>query len=151
MGNTGYIRKDKNEKTRVLFSFIPEKHCLISFQIRVNSINQTYIHSDRRYMKKYQKHTKRWKQKMKLKVIKMLGGKCIQCGIDDPRVLTINHLYPKRKRQKIYYKGKIAPTTGGTVWYDIHMGRQPLDEIDLRCYNCNILYEYERGRLKEVI
>ena len=49
-----------------------------------------------------------------------LGGKCVNCGETDIRVLQINHI-----------NGRDNP------------------EVDVRCANCNILYEYERGNLRE--
>lgn len=83
----------------------------------------------------------RWRNR--LKVLAMLGGKCCRCGEDDPRVLQINHLKGGGTQER-----KRAGLSGFSIIRDILMGRRGLDDLDLRCANCNIIYEYEVGRRK---
>ena len=69
--------------------------------------------------------------------IRMLGGKCVNCGETDRRVLQINHLNG----------GGRAETVGNSYKFinRILSGERKIDDLDIRCANCNILYEYERG------
>jgi len=81
----------------------------------------------------------RWRWKRRLHLISLLGSKCRKCGIDDPRVLQINHIngngikdYKKRGSNGLYN--------------DILSGKRRKDDLELLCANCNVLYEYEQGR-----
>lgn len=74
--------------------------------------------------------------KVRTQVIQILGGVCKGCGISDIRLLQINHR-----------------NGGGTkdfghdpvnAYRDIVKGRRDRSEFDVRCANCNILYDYER-------
>ena len=69
---------------------------------------------------------------MRLRAIVRLGGKCIICGASDFRLLQLNHI-----------KGKEHPPTYSEYLNIIENGS---DLHDVRCANCNLLYEFERGR-----
>lgn len=69
-----------------------------------------------------------------LAVIKLLGGKCANCGSTDPRVLQVNHLKgggstERKANPKGFYR-------------TILRGERPTDDLNLLCANCNILYEH---------
>jgi len=72
--------------------------------------------------------------------VEKLGGKCVVCGIDDIRVLQINHLHDKGHKEKLS-KGAIS------FYRNIVNGKRSIDDLDIRCANHNILYEYESGRI----
>lgn len=79
---------------------------------------------------------------LRLKAVQALGGKCVACGNSDPRVLHINHV---NGREEKYQAGKKQ--------FDFYraIGDGKGDEgVDLRCANCNILYEYEMHRRREL-
>jgi len=83
-------------------------------------------------------HRKRcWK--LKRKVIEILGGSCVVCGITDIRVLQLNHLLEKPKED---FHNSLK------LYSDIISGKRNKEEFDLRCSNHNIIYEYEKGRLE---
>jgi len=88
--------------------------------------------------KKRVDETRRYRLRLRLKVIELLGGKCIKCGNTDDRVLQVNHKNggggKEKSRRPVY-----------TLFRDIIKGVRTTDDIDLRCANCNILYQYERG------
>ena len=63
----------------------------------------------------------------------LLGGACVVCGNIDIRVLQINHKNEKDRR-------------GYSLVMAILAGRRGKDDLDLRCANCNLIYEYEKGR-----
>lgn len=65
---------------------------------------------------------------------------CVNCGIDDIRVLTINHKNGDGAKERKADKYRVSRLSR-----DIKNGRTTSD-LDVRCYNCNILYEYEQGR-----
>jgi len=70
----------------------------------------------------------------RFRLILRLGGKCRLCRCSDLRVLEINHLRDKRRKLKL---GDLA-----------RLARGEAPELEVRCANCNILYEYEMGRRK---
>lgn len=86
----------------------------------------------------------RYSWKLKRRVLEFLGGvKCVVCGITDIRILTIHHKNGGG-RDEVRTRGRSLRT-----WYfDIISGRRTKDDLEVRCYNCNILGEYERGKLK---
>ena len=68
--------------------------------------------------------------------IEKLGGQCVMCGNKDIRVLQLNHI-GKRTRKPNY-----------SDLVDIVEGRQAVDPLDVRCANCNIIYEFTKGKRK---
>lgn len=70
----------------------------------------------------------------RIQAMENLGGVfCVSCGIGDIRVLTFNHILGNReKEQSMRYMTQLSK------------GNR-LSEFEVRCYNCNMLYEYERG------
>jgi hypothetical protein len=80
---------------------------------------------------------KNWE--IKSKVVKLLGSKCVNCGITDIRVLQVNHRGSD---------GHAPWERSSTKFFNwILKGKLPLQAYDLRCANCNVLYEYEVGHL----
>jgi hypothetical protein len=79
----------------------------------------------------------RWGQKQR--VVDMLGGACVRCGMTDIRVLQFNHINGggTREREVLTYFAFLRAAIAGN--YD-------LNKIDLRCANCNVIFEYEQGR-----
>src|SRR3990167_5542115 len=91
--------------------------------------------------KKAAHHTRSRNWRIRLAVISRLGGKCVSCGITDPRILQINHKNGGGSRER-------AKLTAWTLETSIVNGDRHTDDLDLRCANCNILYEYQTGRRK---
>lgn len=82
--------------------------------------------------------TKHWETKVK--VIELLGGKCANCGIADIRLLQVNH-----KARESHLASERRSSTKLFNW--ILRGKLPMEAYDLRCANCNILYEYQLGHV----
>lgn len=82
----------------------------------------------------------------KLNALKLVSNtdhpKCCICGIDDIRLLTINHLNGDGCIERKNNKYRVS-----RIYRDIKNGRTTSD-LDVRCYNCNIIYEYETGNRK---
>jgi len=73
------------------------------------------------------KKVKMWERKKKL--IDDLGGKCVECGNSDIRVLDINHIDPSKKlrpKDRQYTTSK-----------RLKMWRQEMGNIELLCANCH--------------
>ena len=78
---------------------------------------------------------------MKSKVIALLGGRCRSCGETDIRVLQVNHKDGGGRAET--QKGGINDMNG--FYRRIVSGKRKTDDLDVRCANCNLLYEYVRG------
>jgi len=83
-------------------------------------------------------------RKTRLAVIKLLGGCCADCGNTDPRVLQINHINGDSKKDRERYSNNQG------LYKAILCGERPIDDLNLLCANCNILYDYDTGRRKHV-
>ena len=85
-------------------------------------------------------NVKRYHWQTRKRAILKLGGKCMNCGETNLRVLQLNHINgggtPERKRRNSYQ-------------ISMDVLKEKRTDIDVRCANCNIIYEYERGRYKE--
>ncbi len=81
----------------------------------------------------------RWKAK--LLVLSMLGRKCVKCGITDPRVLGLNHKNPGGLKDRRRFRDQQHG-----LYRAILKGERDSADLEIRCLNCNALYEYERGR-----
>ena len=68
---------------------------------------------------------------------------CARCGCSDVRVLTINHVKGDGCKERAK---KIAKNAVADFRRKIVSGERPVTDLDVRCYNCNILYEYEQDR-----
>ncbi len=80
---------------------------------------------------------KKYLQGLRRKVVDYLGGKCARCGIDDARVLQIDHIKGNGRKDRLKYKGNAT-----------HMLRvlKSKEGFQLLCANCNFL---KRLELKE--
>ena len=85
-------------------------------------------------------NVKRYHWRTRKRAILKLGGKCMNCGETNLRVLQLNHINgggrSERKRRNSYQ-------------ISMDVLKEKRTDIDVRCANCNIIYEYERGRYTE--
>ncbi len=81
-----------------------------------------------------------WDQRKKL--IELLGGKCVSCGITDIRILQINHKNHNGNKERQTWKDI------GRFYRAILSGKRMKNDLEIRCANCNIIYEYESGKRK---
>ena len=84
----------------------------------------------------------------KRKAIHILGGECVVCGETDLRLLTVNHINGDghEDRQNHARRRGYANPDGIAMYRAINQGKRTTDDLDVRCFNHNILYEYELGR-----
>jgi len=90
----------------------------------------------------YAARLQRYRLDAKLRIIEMFGGRCVACGERNPLVLTLNHIQG--------YEG-VNPRNGSRGGWPLYMkiinGEESTDKYDLRCYNCQIVYEFQRGKI----
>ena len=87
------------------------------------------------------KIARRW-ERLKLRALQTVGHgtvKC-RCGLTDIRVLSINHKNGGGTQDRKKYNG------GTRLYYAIVTGKRSIEDLEILCANCQILYEYEVGR-----
>lgn len=76
----------------------------------------------------------------KIKSLQKVSGliipECCICGEKDPRLLSINHINGNGQEDNKHY---------GNMSNAVQRGRD-ISDLDVRCFNCNMLYEYECKR-----
>ncbi len=98
-----------------------------------------------RHRDKYLADALEYRREARASILEYLGGKCVQCGFDDPRALCIDHINAGgHKDRKIY--------STGTTFY-AHIRAVKKKGYQLLCANCNaikrIVNEEHRWRDKE--
>jgi 5-methylcytosine-specific restriction endonuclease McrA len=91
---------------------------------------------DRLWHQKRRESYRKYQQKLRRKVIELLGGKCVNCGCDEYSMLEINHKngggHKEMDERRRCYKS----------WYlDILAGRRSRDDLETRCIVCNALHK----------
>lgn len=79
-----------------------------------------------------QKHLRR-RVRNKVRAFLVLGGKCRMCGSTDFRVLSLNHINGDGHRE-----------VKATERLYTQIKNSERDDLELLCYNCQILYEWKR-------
>jgi hypothetical protein len=105
--------------------------------------NQTLGFKDRE-----RERTNEWRRIQRLKVCKLLGGKCVHCGCDNPLALEINHVNGggTKEHKTIYSKG------GRTPFYRaILIGRRSIKDLELTCRVCNANHFLQRQGITGII
>lgn len=77
----------------------------------------------------------------KVYAILMVAGEiaCCKCRNTDLRVLTLNHINGTGASERKAARGRTS------LYNDIRTGIRGTEGLEVTCYNCNILHEYERG------
>lgn len=69
-------------------------------------------------------------RKLRLKLIGILGGKCVDCGLSDVRVLQFNH-----KDRTL----KVRTPSAMLTWRRYVYYEKQIDNLELVCANCHII------------
>lgn len=89
---------------------------------------------------KFHEYTRRTYWRIKLACLDLYGHKCKTCSVIDPRLLTLNHLNG--------VIGKTNRVQSIMIMRKILSRKERKDNYDFRCFNCQVLFEYEKGRIK---
>ena len=89
---------------------------------------------DRKWKKENRDKQRKYVREIRLKVIQLLGGKCINCGCDNLEALEINHINGGGHKEKIMKHGPKQKS----LYYDILAGRR--NDVELTCKVCNSLH-----------
>lgn len=74
-------------------------------------------------------------------VLSMLGGRCVECGHDDIRVLEINHVH-NDGYLLVRENGPGRRVSSGLTYKHLRLirdGEDPLDRYEALCANCHAL------------
>jgi len=81
-------------------------------------------------------HCKKYGQRKRMEAIAALGGKCSRCGIDDWRVLQIDHITGGGNR-------KLIRTICRSKYHGVVVAEAQSGTYQLLCANCNWIKRYE--------
>jgi 5-methylcytosine-specific restriction endonuclease McrA len=76
--------------------------------------------------------------KLKLAIIAFLGGKCARCGVQDPRVLTLDHVHGGGRRDH-------AKRGTHGIRRDILKGARDASDFQILCANCHLIKTFHEG------
>jgi len=121
-----YISKRWGQKTCKFCNkkIIGRRYCNEKCQRGYWNINDYHLNKKKRI----------WDRKME--IINKLGGKCIKCGIDDFRILEINHI--DRSKKKRPQNRQYNWTRRLKEW------NENIDNLELLCANCHRLHTWEQ-------
>jgi 5-methylcytosine-specific restriction endonuclease McrA len=81
-------------------------------------------------------YRRRWQQVIRLRVIDLLGGKCVECGYTkDARALQIDHIYSDARVDKV---------KKGTSYYYHVLNNLSSGRYQVLCANCNVIKRADR-------
>lgn len=98
----------------------------------------------------YKIFKKKYHWDKKIEIVKELGGKCVECGNEDMRVLDINHI--DRKLKKI--APKRAPKRAYTWSFRLKEWRENMGNLELLCANCHRIHTWKQmnyGKDKPIV
>lgn len=84
------------------------------------------------------------RQELKRKVIQILGGKCIQCGVDDMRCLQLDHIHgggtEERSKMNVRAIYRFILNNPREEWEH---------KYQLLCANCNWIKKFENWEMRD--
>jgi len=106
---------------------------------------EDYLDYQKRYSASHKEEAnlrmRRWNKKTRLALLALLGNKCIKCGIDDYRVLQIDHINGGGTKE--YDDVKTGTKKAN---YNRFLIKKILDgsaEYQILCSNCNWIKRHE--------
>jgi hypothetical protein len=118
-------------ETRICIQCKQEK-IITDFALSFDNVNaeRGFVQNENRKYRCKKCYGLRYRLKLKVNFIRMYGGKCICCGEDDIRFLSLDHVNNdgNRHREELAAHQIIAKA--------ISTGK-PISEYQILCYNCN--------------
>lgn len=81
-------------------------------------------------------HHDRWQSyavALKTKFMNVLGGKCVECNIDDIDILTVHHINNDGKK----HRAKVSSGSGSIRFYRAILKSNDFSGLECRCFSCN--------------
>ena len=75
--------------------------------------------------------------RIKQRLFDLLGDKCARCGLDDKRVLQVDHINGYQGKRESYKR------SGTYLYRHIISGRLPKEDYQILCANCNWIKKFE--------
>lgn len=98
-------------------------------------------YSDKNKQRKFDREWRRnYSRECRLKAINICGGKCVDCGNSDIRVLEFDHILPILRK-------KTGIKTGSSLISRILTNKEDLSNLVIRCSNCHTIKTKEEVRL----
>lgn len=86
--------------------------------------------------------------KLRERILELLGNKCVHCGFSDKRALQIDHVFGGGNQERKRFQSKSKIRFGVTIRYYKHVLQQIKNgskDYQLLCANCNII-KYRKRR-----
>jgi len=131
----------------------------------IRKYNRKYRETHKEQIKKYQKYHKeywrkyyrehreqikermeKYNKEIRMKVIELLGGKCIKCGFNDWRALQIDHVHGGGCKER-----KTIRDTHTYYYHVIKEVQSGNKDYQLLCANCNQIKKYEKKEFRNVL
>ncbi|MDE1853905.1 MAG: hypothetical protein KGI38_09205 [Thaumarchaeota archaeon] len=94
----------------------------------------------REWARRHREVYRRYRHKLRLRVIAKMGGKCVNCGCTIPDALEINHKNGGGRKE---YHGNSASDRQKDMFFAIMNGKRKINDLELRCKVCNSLHYVE--------
>ncbi|MBZ9572382.1 hypothetical protein KJA15_03565 [Patescibacteria group bacterium] len=89
----------------------------------------------RKHRNRYRENYKTYRQKLRIQILKALGGKCFFCGCSDFRLLQIDHIQDNGNEDRNFYKhNDVAYYKNILASFKKNEGK-----YQLLCANCHVL------------
>jgi hypothetical protein len=88
----------------------------------------------REWTRRNRKSQREYVRRLRLRVIEKLGGKCINCGCDNPEALEMNHINGGGAKEYRERHGACQKT----LYFEILSDKR--NDIELTCKVCNALH-----------
>lgn len=97
--------------------------------------------SNQKYRSRRREYERNLNLRVRLQALIFLGGKCVRCGLNDMRVLQIDHINGggTKENKRIHARG-----------ISMKVMEEP-EKYQVLCSNCNWIKRWERGENKQRI
>jgi hypothetical protein len=91
------------------------------------------------------KEQREWYAKIRQRVLDSLGGRCVQCGICDSRVLQIDHVFGGGNRAEKVRRNRKRSWVA--YYYEVIRDAKS-GKYQLLCANCNWIKKHEQNEVR---
>lgn len=111
------------------------------YSARFRALHPERVHEwAKRYSEATRIRAKEWQRKRRGIVLERLGNRCVRCGLDDQRVLQVDHINGGGRKEKRELRGSWDYFNGLTKLTDEEL----FAKYQLLCANCNWIKRLEQ-------